>query len=81
MHAFPTARDGHIPLLRVCGAADGRVAEEHVVHGFSLRAVRCNRVTADELPVARGERPPVGEFDLSRGADVFHGDDLSLIHI
>ena len=58
--------------------ADGRVAEEHVVHGLALRGVRGYGVAAGELPVACRKRSSVSEFDLSGGADVLDRDDFAV---
>ena len=74
--AFPTARDGHIPLLRVRRGANGGIGKKDVIHGLALRAIRRDGVAAKKLPICGRQRAAVGQFDRALVRDGGDGDNL-----
>ena len=76
--AAPTARDGHIPLLRICRGLDGRIGEQDVINGLALRAVRCDGVAEQELAKARVQDPAISEFNPTIGTYRIHRYEFTI---
>ncbi len=78
--ATPSARNGHIPLLRVCRRLDGGIGKQDVIHSFALRTVGRDRIAGQKLPNALVQNAAIHQFNPAIGPDRFHRDKFTVGH-
>ena len=76
--AVPSARNGHIPLLRVRRQLDGRIGEQEVIHRLALRTVGCDCVGGNKFAERSVQDASIGQVNSAIGADRFHSDEFAI---